>query len=224
MNKGKYGQNKGKYFSAVSRKIDQELKMITDLTGGQIPYGTLTKIAKINNVSREYVRQKANRLDLIPFYVISVKVKYCINCKKEFNSTRGGKKHCSPKCYKEYAYKKYWTSKKCKICGKDIVFLKSINRIPIYCSKTCMGKYMGKKYGRDGLKKFWEMRERYSPYPKTKKELIKNLGEEFTSSDFARKYNIVYSTTNKKLFDYQIKGFIKIDRKVGRENIYKVRS
>jgi|SRR3990167_5414357 len=131
-----------------SKNIDTQILMVTKLTQGQIPQGTLSQIARMNNVSREWVRLRANKLNVVSVREITQGgLTYCIICKTEIRSKNGNKKYCSPKCYKEYRFKTYWTTIKCKTCGKEKSWYKKSVRIPTYCSKQCLFKDIGTKGG-----------------------------------------------------------------------------
>ncbi len=69
-------------------------------------------------------------------------------------------------------------------------------------------------------KKFAAIRN--SIYPKTKKDFLRDLGQEFTIIDFAKRYNLSYGGAINRVINYKIKNFIALKGRVKNKNIYKV--
>lgn len=112
--------------------------------------GELTLVANELGVSRERVRQIANKLKYTAANEVyrQETARVCEVCGKVFFSKRR-RKYCSGDCYKKHL-EKYWTTVFCKECGRGIRVLKSyvsIGRAPTFCGKVCQGKFLGKHYG-----------------------------------------------------------------------------
>jgi len=131
--------------------IDKLLILVSKLTQGQMSYGTLEAIGQATGFSREYVRLRMKKLELIPQRVITEN-KYCIYCSKKYKQKNKKHKLCSPKCRKAYHLQKYWEIRVCDECGFGYIKVKTDKENKIHCSNTCKGKWLGKNYGRNKSK------------------------------------------------------------------------
>lgn len=170
-----------------SSYIEDKIIGYTMLTKGMIPQGMLQTIAKELGLSRERVRQVAKRMGLImPRKTVVIQnTGKCASCGKEFDN-RNHKKCCSPECYKQYRLDTFWTTIDCKNCGKKIKFRKNLialGRPPVFCSKFCQGKFMGKEYG-------WKKGRKLNYYPKAYTR-IKDMGkQEFSLREYTETFNM----------------------------------
>jgi len=161
------------------------LKTYTGVTGKKISVGLLTTIGNQVGVSREYVRQVAVKEKYImPHKVAQLRKAKCRECGKPFPVVGSYTRICcSPKCYKKRYQRLYWTTTKCKFCGGDIKYLKSLEksgRKPVFCNKCCQGGYLG------NLNKGKE-RKRFAKWRMGASNLKKLFPSTFTASQFAKK-------------------------------------
>ena len=120
-------------------RIDEFLLIFMKYTNNQIPYGLATDISKLLDISRERVRQRINKLNLLSSKSKELTNRYCIICKKVRPSYKS--KYCTRECFRENLLKRA-LKKKCLIC-KKIFLIKSYQETNIsprkYCSIECAG-------------------------------------------------------------------------------------
>lgn len=128
--------------SERTQKILNLLQFLQDNYGG-IKQGTYSFIKRQEGLSKDRVRQIAQRIKIKRIRVKDVK---CRNCNKPY-TTEHRQKYCSDNCIKEFYEKKYWIVKTCFVCRRKKKMLKSaINRNKLFfCKQVCHGVYMGKK-------------------------------------------------------------------------------
>lgn len=87
-----------------TNKIKDMLLIFAKYTGGQVPEGLYSDIGKYFGVSREYIRQCANKLGFIPPRSLYVRKALCKFCTKPFTKTHHApyQKFCNMKCYWGY--------------------------------------------------------------------------------------------------------------------------
>lgn len=112
---------------------DDMLLTLTKYTDGVVPNGMLSDIARYAGVSRERVRQRAVKLNLLT----NQPRKRCIECDVRMRYTRGN--YCSNDCRRK-ALESRLSSKNCEKCGKEFKFRpnEDTNVIPRkFCSREC---------------------------------------------------------------------------------------
>jgi len=109
------------------------------------PCATLEQIGRKYSVSSERIRQVLKKNNTPTKAAKSTEYK-CNNCGKIFKGTIGTPRlFCSRKCWSEYHH----VTLICQYCGQP--FKRRISRSLkgqfIFCSRECMGKYVGRNYG-----------------------------------------------------------------------------
>lgn len=184
---------------STNKSLRDEVRSYYEMTDGKVPYGSLTLLAEKHGVTRERIRQLTEQMGFTSARKTAKKLrmKNCEWCGEEFEARNRNKKCCSRECYKRYSKDKYWTTKPCKNCGKDIEFRKQLielGREPTYCSKRCQGKWIAKHYGFGARRENINTGNGGKVYaPSTREELKSILPKRFTGKDFKKAFG--YSGT-----------------------------
>ena len=122
-----------------------DLEIYTRITGGQLPSGLLADLGRKHNVSRERVRQLANKAGLITLTTIRKSKATCMYCERKYVQNRTTQVYCSRECREAVRLLKYWEIGVCEQCKLGHLRYKSgTNSNQHYCSKKCMGRWLGK--------------------------------------------------------------------------------
>lgn len=133
-----HGQYKS--INAPKNKIDIQLEIHTQLTGGQITHGLYTEIARILGVSKERVRQRANKLGLINYREIIKDGLMCKGCKIIFIPSWRGQAYHNTECKISRHQRLYLKKIICINCGRARMIQRSQPN-SIYCRKCYLLRF-----------------------------------------------------------------------------------
>lgn len=135
---------------SVRGETEAWLAAVTALTEGKLYHGMLEDFSKRVGVSRERIRQIAKNAG----YIMTrdeplVREEECAECGKTFPAKNYSSKYCGGKCRKAFYEKKYWTTFRCQVCGKNKKVMRSALQrgihLGLFCSRHCRGIWFGKK-------------------------------------------------------------------------------
>lgn len=116
----------------------EEVKLLLNIlcTKDKTENGVLTNIGNVVGLSRERVRQIANKMGRVSTRQSQreARMKACVWCGKTFDPRRTHSKYCSVACGRLFRHQRYWETKTCT-CGRNFETLKS--RSTGFCSNEC---------------------------------------------------------------------------------------
>lgn len=124
------------------------LRTYADINGGKLPHGCLTDISIRVGLTRERVRQIAEKEgyeEIMKLAAAKIDKAKCAYCGKEYSRRSKNTIYCSAECRGERFKKKFTATTNCLICNKEIgYYAVNRDRKPKYCSYICHGSAMSK--------------------------------------------------------------------------------
>lgn len=178
-------------FGDKKRRTDEAILLYTSLADKQMPKRSQAIIARVVGCSREYVRQRMEKLAeeniVVPTGEIKKLgyIKECVICHKQFPTKHPNSTICGPDCSRKQRLERYFHKVKCSFCGKTKYASNTAKRRNkfFFCDKFCQGKWLANK---SIFKDYMKLKKYLTKYPPTKQILKKALPYSFTTADFCR--------------------------------------